>query len=58
MFSNAFLRQARKLCVFNHPVDYLARVNTSDLNTTTGLLDLSPQVNDPRILQLSMRLEW
>jgi len=44
--------------VFNHPVNYLAGVNTSDLSTTTGLLDLSRQANDPRIIQFSARLEW
>ncbi|MGH9630531.1 MAG: TonB-dependent receptor domain-containing protein, partial [Bryobacteraceae bacterium] len=36
---------------FNHPVDELP-------NTTTGLQDLSTQDNDPRIIQLSVRLEW
>ncbi len=43
--------------VFNHPEDYLPGVG-NDLNLTTGLLDLSRQVNDPRILQFSLRLEW
>ena len=37
--------------VFNHPND----VNP---NSTTGLQDLSQQVNDPRIIQFSMRLSW
>jgi len=45
---------------FNHPVDYLAGApgGQQDLNTTTGLLDLSRQVNDPRIIQFSLRLEF
>ena len=43
--------------VFNHPVNYLPGVG-NDLNLTTGLLDLSRQVNDPRIIQFSLRLEW
>lgn len=43
--------------VFNHPVNYLPG-STQDLNTTTGLLDLSRQVNDPRIIQFSLRLEF
>jgi hypothetical protein len=42
---------------FNHPINYLPGA-TQDLNTTTGLLDLSRQVNDPRILQFSLRLEF
>jgi hypothetical protein len=36
---------------FNHPVDVAP-------NSTTGLQDLSTQANDPRIIQLSVRLEW
>jgi hypothetical protein len=36
---------------FNHP-------NNVTPNKTTGLLDLSVQSNDPRIIQLSARLEW
>jgi hypothetical protein len=46
--------------VFNHPVNYLPGGGTgsADLNLTTGLLDLSRQVNDPRIIQFSTRLEW
>jgi hypothetical protein len=36
---------------FNHPLD----VNP---NSTTGLQDLSTQSNDPRIIQLSLRVEW
>jgi len=36
---------------FNHPVD-------PQPNTTTGLVDLSQQVNAPRIIQFSLRLEW
>lgn len=43
--------------VFNHPVNYLPGAG-QDLNLATGLLDLSRQVNDPRIIQFSMRLEW
>jgi hypothetical protein len=42
---------------FNHPVNYLPGL-TQDLNKTTGLLDLSRQVNDPRIIQFSLRLEF
>lgn len=37
--------------VFNHPVD----VNP---NSTTGLQDLSRQANEPRTIQLSVRLNW
>ncbi len=37
--------------VFNHP-------NDPRPNQTTGLQDLSQQTNDPRIIQLSLRLEW
>lgn len=37
--------------VFNHPVDFAP-------NDTTGLVDLSRQQNDPRIIQFSLRLEW
>jgi Carboxypeptidase regulatory-like domain len=37
--------------VFNHP-------NDLNPNTTTGLIDLSRQANDPRIIQFSGRLEW
>jgi Carboxypeptidase regulatory-like domain/TonB dependent receptor-like, beta-barrel len=44
--------------VFNHPVDYLAGAGQQDLNKNTGLLDLSRQVNDPRIIQFSLRLEF
>jgi hypothetical protein len=44
--------------VFNHPVDYLAGSGQQDLNKNTGLLDLSRQVNDPRIIQFSLRLEF
>jgi hypothetical protein len=46
--------------VFNHPIDYLpgSSATTRDLNLTTGLLDLSRQVNDPRIIQFSLRLEF
>jgi hypothetical protein len=36
---------------FNHPLD----VNP---NSSTGLQDLSQQSNDPRIIQLSLRVEW
>jgi hypothetical protein len=43
--------------LFNHPVDYLSSA-TQDLNKNTGLLDLSRQVNDPRIIQFSLRLEF
>jgi hypothetical protein len=37
--------------VFNHP-------NDQSPNTTTGLQDLGFQANDPRIIQLSFRLDW
>jgi hypothetical protein len=37
--------------VFNHP-------NDKRPDNTTGLVDLSQQVNDPRIIQFSLRLEW
>jgi hypothetical protein len=37
--------------LFNHPNDKVP-------NTTTGLVDLSQQNNDPRIIQFSARLEW
>jgi hypothetical protein len=37
--------------VFNHP-------NDKRPDPTTGLVDLSQQVNDPRIIQFSLRLEW
>jgi hypothetical protein len=45
---------------FNHPVDYLAGTTggTNDLDTTTGLLDKSRQVNEPRTIQFGLRLEW
>jgi hypothetical protein len=47
---------------FNHPLFYLPGAlnanGTSNLNTNTGLLNLSKQVNDPRIIQLTMRLEF
>ena len=36
---------------FNHPNNVLP-------NTTTGLIDLSRQANDPRIIQFGLRLEW
>ena len=36
---------------FNHP-------NDPNPNGTTGLVDLSQQKNDPRIIQISGRLEW
>jgi len=36
---------------FNHP-------NDLNPNKTTGLVDLSKQTNDPRIIQFSARLEW
>jgi hypothetical protein len=36
---------------FNHPVDVAP-------NTSTGLQDLSTQLNDPRIIQFSLRVEW
>jgi hypothetical protein len=36
---------------FNHPVDIQP-------NFTTGLQDLSQQLNEPRIIQLSLRLNW
>jgi hypothetical protein len=37
--------------MLNHP-------NDGGVNSTTGLQDLSVQSNDPRIVQLSLRLEW
>ena len=37
--------------LFNHP-------NNLNPNKTTGLIDLSQQANDPRIIQLGARLEW
>jgi hypothetical protein len=37
--------------IFNHPIDL-------NPNKTTGLIDLSQQSNDPRIIQLGARLEW
>ena len=43
--------QSEFLNAFNHPND----VNPS---TTTGLQDLSVQTNQPRIIQLSLRVEW
>lgn len=36
---------------FNHP-------NNRSPNGTTGLVDLSKQANEPRIIQFSARLEW
>ena len=36
---------------FNHPNDVAP-------NVTTGLQDLSRQLNDPRIIQFSLRVEW
>ncbi|MCX6621682.1 MAG: hypothetical protein NTY38_11530, partial [Acidobacteria bacterium] len=36
---------------FNHP-------NDNNPNGTTGLIDMSSQRNDPRIIQISGRLEW
>ena len=35
----------------NHPNDYVP-------NATTGLIDMSRQLNPPRIIQLGARLEW
>jgi hypothetical protein len=47
---------------FNHPIFYLpgslASSGTANLNTNTGLLNLSKQVNSPRIIQFSLRLEF
>ena len=40
---------------FNHPVDVGFGHR---FDTTTGLQDLSRQVNEPRIIQLSVRLNW
>jgi hypothetical protein len=37
--------------VFNHPNDVAP-------NSTTGLQDLSRQLNNPRIIQLSLRVDW
>ena len=37
--------------LFNHP-------NNLSPNQTSGLVDLSQQANDPRIIQFSARLEW
>ncbi|MCI0664136.1 MAG: TonB-dependent receptor [Acidobacteria bacterium] len=37
--------------IFNHPVDV-------GPDATTGLQDLSRQLNDPRIIQLSLRVVW
>ena len=37
--------------VFNHP-------NDLNPNATTGLINMSQQKNDPRIIQISGRLEW
>jgi hypothetical protein len=37
--------------VFNHPIDLAP-------DSTTGLQDLSRQLNDPRIIQFSLRVEW
>ncbi|MCC7496254.1 MAG: TonB-dependent receptor [Bryobacterales bacterium] len=36
---------------FNHP-------NNNNPNTTTGLINMSTQANDPRIIQLTGRIEW
>jgi len=36
---------------FNHPVD-------ASPDTTTGLQDLSTQINEPRTIQFSLRLSW
>ncbi|HKW97657.1 MAG TPA: carboxypeptidase-like regulatory domain-containing protein [Bryobacteraceae bacterium] len=36
---------------FNHP-------NDLNPNSTTGLINLSQQANDPRIIQFSARMEW
>jgi hypothetical protein len=36
---------------FNHPID-------NDPNSTTGLLNLCCQANDPRIIQFSLRVDW
>ena len=35
----------------NHPLD-------GGVNNSTGLQDLSVQPNDPRVIQLSLRVEW
>jgi hypothetical protein len=37
--------------VFNHP-------NNNNPNNATGLIDLSTQANDPRIIQFSLRLSF
>jgi hypothetical protein len=58
IFKNFAIREAVKVRftadffnAFNHP-------NDQNPNTTTGLQDLSQQPNEPRIIQLSLRLEW
>jgi hypothetical protein len=57
-FKNFSLTEAVKLRftadffnAFNHP-------NDGNPNVTTGLQDLSVQANDPRTIQLSLRLSW
>jgi hypothetical protein len=41
---------------FNHPND--PGPGQPGFNTTTGLQDLSRQSNDPRTIQLSLRIDW
>jgi len=57
-FKNFSLTEAVKLRftadffnAFNHP-------NNATPNATTGLQDLTTQTNDPRTIQLSLRLSW
>jgi hypothetical protein len=43
---------------FNHPVDVGPGDPVPGFSTTTGLQDLSRQLNDPRIIQFSLRVQW
>jgi hypothetical protein len=43
---------------FNHPVDVGFNDRVGGFDTRSGLQDLSRQRNDPRIIQLSVRLNW
>jgi hypothetical protein len=43
---------------FNHPVDIEPNFTLANSGTPLGLQDLSRQLNEPRIIQLSLRLNW
>jgi hypothetical protein len=44
--------------VFNHPNNLNPGGTNANPGGTSGLVDLSRQANEPRIIQFSLRLEW